>query len=225
MSNASVPSQLVMSLGSPLPQVSLVDKPRIRHVSPCNRLTNNQFLQRNASGRNLLDCSSVEHVSCSMDKELLEGVVLGVDLVVELDHVEVDHTAHLLIDRDVSSVFVVFVLEVGSLRSVSENMVRSNGSESFGEFYQPFFASACVHGFVVLPIDVSSVKIVSFDELSKGCSALDRVFTQTGGKFSATKGTHHDLNSSIVVFLFQSFLNRVSVISESVSGPKIFVGF
>ena len=58
-----------------------------------------------------------------MDEELVVGIVFGVNLVVELDHVEINETAYFLVDSDVASVLVVFVFEVGGLGGVAEDVV------------------------------------------------------------------------------------------------------
>ena len=72
-----------------------------------------------------------------MDEELVVGIVLGVDLVVELDHVEINETAYLLVDSDVASVLVVFIFEVGGLGGVAEDVVGYLYPDCPCEFYDP----------------------------------------------------------------------------------------
>lgn len=92
-----------------------------------------------------------------MDKEFLIRVVLGVDLIVELDHVKIDHVSHFLVYSDVTSILVVFVLEVGSLRSMTEEMIGDFRPDSFGELDDPFLSGSCIHGLVVFPVNIASI--------------------------------------------------------------------
>ena len=102
-----------------------------------------------------------------MDKQLVEAVVFGFDLVVELNHIEVDHVSYFVVDCLVTSVFVVLVLEIGSLRGMSYYMVGKLSSESSRELNQPGLSVSSLHGLIVLPIDISTIEIVFLDELAK----------------------------------------------------------
>ena len=141
-----------------------------------------------------------------MDEELVVGIVLGVDLVVELDHVEINETAYFLVDSDVASVLVVFIFEVGGLGGVAEDVVGYLCPDCPCEFYDPVLSLACVHGFVVLPVYVASIQIVVPDELPELLSALSGVLPQTGRHLAIPKGTDHDFDPRIIVPLLDGFL-------------------
>ena len=63
-----------------------------------------------------------------MDEELLVSVVLRVNLVVELQHVEIDLITHLFVNSVVSAVHVVRSLEIRGLRAMGKDHVWSNDS-------------------------------------------------------------------------------------------------
>ena len=152
-----VPAKFVVGFGCPVAQIGLVDKSSIRHIPEGDRLANYNLLEGYPPGCYLFDCCSVEDISSGVDEELVVGVVFGVDLVVELDHIEIYQVAYFLVDCDVASVLVVFIFEVGGLGGVTEDVVGYLGPDCLCEFDDPVLSLACVHGFVVLPVDVSSI--------------------------------------------------------------------
>jgi hypothetical protein len=63
-------------------------------------------------------------------------------------------------DCPVAAIFVVSRREVRSLWSMSQNSVRRYLSVSICAINQPLLSSAGFHGSIVLPIQISSVKII-----------------------------------------------------------------
>ena len=63
-----------------------------------------------------------------MDEELLVSVILRINLVVILEHVEIDLITDLLVNSVVSAVHVVRSLEIRSLRTMGKDHVWSNDS-------------------------------------------------------------------------------------------------
>ena len=112
--------------------------------------------------------------------------------------------------------FVELLFEVGSLRAMGDNMIRNHFSQSYCEVYKPLFPSACLHSTIVLPVYVSSVKIVSKYEIAKSCSAGLSILFLGSWKFTVSKGTGEDLYSSLVVHLFHPELNLFISFSKGV---------
>ena len=135
---------------------------------------------------------------------MFEGVVLTVPLVVELDNVEVYQVPHCLVDCDIGSMFVELLFEVGSLRAMGDNMIRNHFSQSYCEVYKPLFPSACLHSSIVLPVYVSSVKIVSKYEIAKSCSAGLSILFLCCWKLTVSKGTGKHFHSGLIVHFFHS---------------------
>lgn len=109
-----------------------------------------------------------------MDEELLVSVVLRVNLVVKLQHVEIDLITDLFVNSVVSAVHVVRSLEIRSLRAMGKDHVWSNNSSNcLSERNQPSLAFSLVHCLVVLPINVSTVEVVCQNEISEIGAASD----------------------------------------------------
>jgi hypothetical protein len=131
---------------------------------------------------------------------LLVGVVLGVTLVVELDHVVVDGVANLAVNSHVSTIAIVLLLEVGSLGSVSNDVVRQQFPEFELEGDEPGLPCAGLHGCVILPVDVHAVEVVVDHELAEIFGAPHGVLIQSSGELSGSEGADHDLFASLVQF-------------------------
>ena len=145
------------------------------------------------------------------------SVVLCVALVVKLNHVEIDQVSDSFVDSHVPSVGIVLALEVGSLGTVRDNVVGNGLPQSYREVDQPLLTLACLHGIVVLPVDVSSIEVIFKDEPTKSCSARFRVLVVGGRKFGGSKGTDEDFYSSIVVGFSDSSLDFLIL-----GSPRIF---
>ena len=147
------------------------------------------------------------HQSCSVEwtarlfYKLLVGVVLGVALVVELNDVKVDEVAHCFVDRDVCPIFVEFLLEVRTLRAVSHNMVGNHLSQSFSESNDPLLSSSCLHCGVVLPINISPIKVVLDDKIAKSSSACLSILFLGSWEFSRPECAHYYFYSGLIVDL------------------------
>lgn len=128
-------------------------------------------------------------------------------MIVELDDVEVNEIANCLVDSDVGSIFVVLFFEVGALRAVGDDVVGDGSPEGFSEGDQPLLPGSCLHGRVVLPVNISSIKIVLENEVAKGCSAGFRVLLHSCGHLGGSKCTHEDPNTGLVVDLFHPQLH------------------
>ena len=124
---------------------------------------------------NLLDCRSIEHRSSCMNKEFFIRVILCINLVVKLYHVKIDKASNLFVDCVVSSIHVVVVFEVRSLRCVTDDVIWNNFSQGFSKTDEPSLSHSFVHGIVIFPVNVCSIKIVRFYELSKLLSASNWV--------------------------------------------------
>jgi len=61
-----------------------------------------------------------------MDKKLIVSVVLGVSLVVELNEIEIDQITNFLVNCYISSIGIVSVFEIGSLRAVGNYFIRND---------------------------------------------------------------------------------------------------
>lgn len=157
--DSSIPLELVVGLGRPLPESERLNIPSIHDVGPAGRLAHHQLLGWDAQAGDLIDRGAIE-IPRRLHKQAIVGVVLCVSLVVELDVVEVDGAAHLLVDGHVASILVETLLEIWALGSVGDNMVWKVGPELFLELYDPVLAFAGLHCCVVLPIDVHSVEVV-----------------------------------------------------------------
>ena len=113
--------------------MSLVYPSCIGGISRKNRFADDKFLERHSSGMDFLDGSSIEVGSCSLDEEFIICIVLCFDLIVELNHIEIDEISHFFVDSDVGSVCVILFFEVRCLGSVAENMIGNLFPDSFGE--------------------------------------------------------------------------------------------
>ena len=96
-------------------------------------------------------------------------------MVVELHVVEIDEVAHCLVDCGIGSVLVVFLAEVRGLRSMSDDVAGQQLSQLGGESYEPFLAKACLHRWVVLPINIHAIEVVLLHIISQLDRAGDRV--------------------------------------------------
>jgi len=113
-----------------------------------------------------------------MNEELGVVVVLCINLIVELSHIEVDEISNLLINSDVGSINVIIKsFEVWGLGCMSQDMIGDDFSHSLSKGNQPSFSHSSIHGCVVLPIHISSIEVVGQDEVSEGVATGNRVFT------------------------------------------------
>ena len=180
-----------------------------------DRFTNHQLLERNAPASNFFDSCPRKCSFSSGHEQLIIGVIAGVSLIVELDEVEVDHTADCLVDCSIASILVVSGREVWSLRSMGENMVRNLLSDCLSEVDQPLLSNSLLQSSVVFPISVSSVKVVVKNELSKFMSTSGCVHASCCGELCGSKGTDNDLDAMCVIFLHDVLLDFLSISSES----------
>ena len=60
---------------------------------------------------------------------------------------------------------------------MAEEMIGNFRPDSFGKFDDPILSSASIHGFIVFPINISSIKVVISDKLSEFVATSDRIFT------------------------------------------------
>ena len=187
--NPREPSERFPGFVNGTSQISSRHVARIGGIMRNYRLAYDQLLHINFSLCNLHQSCSVEWTTCLFHK-LLVRVILGVALVVELDDVEVDEVTHCFVDRNVCPIFVEFLLEVRTLRAVSHNMVGNHLSQSFSKSNDPLFSSSCLHCGVVLPINISPIKVVLDDKIAKSSSACLSILFLSGWKFSRPKCAH-----------------------------------
>ncbi len=101
-----------------------------------------------------------------MDKKLIVSVVLWVSLIVELNEIEIDQITDLFVNSYISSIWIVGVFEIGSLRAVSHYFIRNELSKCLCEFNDPFLTSTFFHRSIVLPVNISTIKIVFYHKVS-----------------------------------------------------------
>ena len=68
-----------------------------------------------------------------MNKKFLIGIVLGINLVVKLNHVKINQIAYLFINFVVTSVHVMLIFKVWSLRGMTNDVIWYFLSQSFSE--------------------------------------------------------------------------------------------
>lgn len=223
MSDTCEPAQLIVSSRCPHSQILLADIARVGCIAFDDRFPHNYFAEGDAPGSYFLDRCAIE-VAGGLDEKLVVGVVLGVALVVELDHVEVDEVAYLAVYGDVGSVFVVFFLEVRGLGSVDHDVVGDDLPQGSGEGYHPALPCPCFHGCVIFPIDVNPVKVVVEDEAAQLVPALFRVLPGTGGMFSPPESAHQQFDPCIIELLPDLLLDLLSGPSQGVTSSEVVVG-
>ena len=206
MSNSSEPPVLLLSPVDCTSQILRSHVACIVGILGSHRLAYNQFPGVNPSFLNFHKGCPTEESGCFFN-QLLIGVIFGIPLVVELDDVEVYQVSHCLVYSDVSSIFVVLLFEVGALRTVGDNMVRDGPPEGFSEGDQPLLPGSRLHGRVVLPVNISPIKIVLENEVSQSCSASFRILLHSCGHLGGSKGTHEDPDTSLIVDLLHSQLH------------------
>jgi len=87
-------------------------------------------------------------------------------LVVVLDEVEVNIFSDGGFNVTISSAGILALMEIGSLRSMSYNVIRNLLSQSIIEVNKPLFSCSSFQGSTVLPVSVSSVEVVVQHELT-----------------------------------------------------------
>ena len=100
----------------------MADEAGVSGVLGGGRLADNHLGGRDAAVDDLLD-GSLGEVASSSGEEFSIGIVLSAALVVELHIVPVDQVAHCLMHGHVGSVGVMFLLEVGSLGCMRDEVV------------------------------------------------------------------------------------------------------
>ena len=104
---------------------------------------------------------------------------------------------------------------------MGDNMIRNHFSQSYCEVYKPLFPSACLHSSIVLPVYVSSVKIVSKYEIAKSCSAGLSILFLCCWKLTVSKGTGKHFHSGLIVHFFHSQLDLFVSFSKGVVFSQI----
>lgn len=153
--------------------------------------------------------------------ELSVCIVLCISLVVELQHVEVDDISNCLVNSYVSTIRIVLALEIGGLRTMGDDVIRNNFPQSNCEVDQPLLSFSSFHSIVVFPINVSSIKVVLQNEVTKGSSASHRILIKSCGEFSCSKSTDEYFDSSLIVCFLDSSLNLLISFTERILIPKI----
>jgi hypothetical protein len=130
----------------------------------------------------------------------------------------------LFIDSDVSTIFVEFFLEIRTLRSVGNCVIRKQLPQFFLECNEPVFSCACLHSGVVFPVDIDSIEVVLKDEIAQLDSTVSGVDFGSSGELSGTEYTDQDLDSSIIVLFLEVLLDLVFSGSEDAIGSKVLDG-
>ena len=102
--DTTIPSVFGKSVRDILSKVLGADPSSIGSITLQDRLSNDNFLERDASVSNFLDSCSAEVRSCSVDEKLFEGIVPTIPLVVELNHVEINHMTNFLMNSFVGTI-------------------------------------------------------------------------------------------------------------------------
>lgn len=137
------------------------------------------------------------------------GVVGGGSLIVKLDIVEVDGGPDGLVNTHVASVLIIFLLEIGSLRSVSDDMIGQSGSELSLECDNPGLPVAGIHGAIVFVVDVYSIEIVPQDEICQFVGAAQCINLRRSGQLRRSKRAYQYFYVVIIVLLLQILLNLI----------------
>ena len=152
MHHTSVPAQLVVALQNVFSKIFHTYPTCVGSVTRLNWLSYHYLSGRNSSCDDFLNSCSVELRSSCMYKQFLIRVIFGVNLVVELNHIEVYQVSHLIVDGLISSMSIVLIFEVRSLGCMSDDVIWEFFSEDFCESNKPSLSSSTFHGFVILPI-------------------------------------------------------------------------
>jgi hypothetical protein len=156
-----------------------------------------------------------------MDEELVIAVIFRIYLVVALKHVEVNKIANCVVDGFVATMHIVLVFEVGGLWAVAKNVIRDDFSGCFREIDQPLFSCAFVHGLIVLPVHITSIKVVVQNKLAELSAAHRRILTCRCRELTISKSTHHYLNTVCIVNALNLLLDLLSAVSERIALRKI----
>lgn len=127
----------------------------------------------------------------------------------------------MLVDSDVSTVFIVFFLEIGTLGSVGNCMVGEQLPEFFLECNEPRFSCACLHGGVVFPVDINSIKVVLKDKVAQLYGTVSGVNFVSGWELSGAECTNQDLDSGIIVLFLEILLDLIFGGSEDTISSKV----
>jgi len=101
-----------------------------------------------------------------MDEQFVVSVVLGINLVVKLNVVEVDEVTDCAVNSDIAVIDIVLIFEVGCLGAVGDDVSRDYLAKSLGKSYEPLLAFTFAHGIIIFPVNICAVQVVVKHELT-----------------------------------------------------------
>lgn len=114
---------------------------------------------------------------------------------------------------------VALLREVRGLRSVADDMIGKQFSESETEVNEPILSGAVssVHGCAVLPVDIHSVEIVFLNELAQLIGTVQSAELLSGWKLFLPESTDHYFYSVLVVDFLEVTSDFIVGVSEACS--------
>ena len=104
---------------------------------------------------------------------------------------------------------------------MSNDVIREGFSQYFCESDKPSLASSSFHCFIILPVKICSIKVIFFHKICKFISTDSWISSCRGRKFSCSKCTHHNSDSSIIVFFLQCLLDFICTFTKRTLGSKV----